>query len=789
VPSLEAPELHIRTDSGIVRVTPPTTTTIGRGADCDVVVADLRVSRRHLTVVYAQGDGWVVTDPGSVAGTFRGVERATRFVVESRLTLRLGDAESGPVVEFSVVTPMPTEDAAALSAVTVGRGADNDIVLPELFVSRHHADLRQVTTETWEVRDLGSHDGTYVDGRRVTSEIVTVGQDVVIGRSWLRATRGGWQVISRTGRPVLEAVGVSAILPSGQKILDDVSFSLDEGRLMAVVGTTGSGKSTLLKTLTGFRPPEVGEILVNGMNLYDDFAQLGRRIGYVPQDDILHPQLTMRRALDYAAELRFPADVNREERRHRVDEVMDELGLSDRANVPIERLSGGQRKRTSVAMELLTKPALLLLDEPTSGLDPGYEKAVMDLLRQLADGGRVVVVVTHSVQSLDLCDEVLFLAPGGRTAFSGPPAGALEFFDQSQYASVFQELETASPDRWAGGRQRRPSTRTIDSRWHDAMAGDAQGAPASPVAWWSQASTLSRRHLAILAADRRNLAYLAAEVLIPALLILALVGKSSFAPTPDTGARAARTLLGALAVSAAAVGAANSVREVVKELPVYYRERAVGLSRSAYLVSKAAVLGALTAIQVAILVFIATRGSGGPATSVWPGSPLLELIVDLALGGIAAMCLGLLISATVSSSEKAMALIPVVFIVMWLFSGMAVDLQSKPVMRILGYTTSANWSMSMAASSSSLYHIEDDALSLQSPPPVVATGQPAIPRDARWNPGMGNWMVGTIALIVLAAAALAAADWVLARKEPFARRSRRLNGGMKRRLLGALRPN
>ena len=136
-----------------------------------------------------------------------------------------------------------------------------------------------------------------------------------------------------------------------------------------------------------------------------------------------------------------------------------------------------------------------------------------------------------------------------------------------------------------------------------------------------------------------------------------------------------------------------------------------------------------------------------------------------------------------------MALIPVVFIVMWLFSGMAVDLQSKPVMRILGYTTSANWSMSMAASSSSLYHIEDDALSLQSPPPVVATGQPAIPRDARWNPGMGNWMVGTIALIVLAAAALAAADWVLARKEPFARRSRRLNGGMKRRLLGALRPN
>ena len=164
----------------------------------------------------------------------------------------------------------------------------------------------------------------------------------------------------------------------GQTILDDVSFSLAENTLIAIVGTTGSGKSTLLKTLTGFRPPEVGHILVNGLDLYEAFGELGRRIGYVPQDDILHPQLSTRRALEFGAELRFPVDVSREERRTRVQEVMVELGLADRANVAIDRLSGGQRKRTSVAMELLTRPNLLLLDEPTSGLDPGYEKSVME---------------------------------------------------------------------------------------------------------------------------------------------------------------------------------------------------------------------------------------------------------------------------------------------------------------------------------------------------------------------------------------------------------------------------
>jgi ABC-type multidrug transport system ATPase subunit len=562
---------------------------------------------------------------------------------------------------------------------------------------------------------------------------------------------------------LLSCLGASAILPDGQRILDDVDLALREGMMVAVVGPTGSGKSTLLKTLTGFRPPEEGIVLVGGQDLYAPGSDARKRIGYVPQDDILHPQLTVRQALRFGAELRFPPSVGRKEQQRRVDQVMAELGLTKRADVRIEKLSGGQRKRVSVAMELLTSPTLLFLDEPTSGLDPGYERSVMELLRKLAKAGRGVVVVTHSVQSLDLCDQVLFLAPGGVEAFFGPTNEALTFFGRSQYASVFQELEAAPSERWKRRRQRRRQTLGRDTQTKRAPAPTAAGV------WWRQLWTLCRRQLAILAADRRNLTYLLAEVLIPAILILAIVGSDSFVPNAEK-LHNARTLVGALAVSAAVIGSANAIREVVKELPVYYRERSVGLSRTSYLVSKMLVIGAITAVQVLILVLIATLGADGPDTSILPGSPLLELTVDIALGGIAAMALGLLISTMVSSSEKAMALVPVVFIVMWLFSGQAVDLQERPAMKVVGYATSANWSMSLAAGSTSLADIEDQAVAAANSALPPGTPGETVDHDPRWEHDERQWALGVLALLVLTGLCLAGAERMLARKEPFLRR-------------------
>ena len=198
------------------------------------------------------------------------------------------------------------------------------------------------------------------------------------------------------------------------------------------------------------RPADTGTVLYDNRDLYEDYAELRHRIGLVPQENILHTQLTARRALQYSAELRFPADSTAAERNARVTEVMEELGLSKHAETRADRLSGGQLKRMNVAQELLTRPSLLFLDEPTSGLDPGLDKSVMLQLRDLAHDGRTIIVVTHSVLNLMVCDRLLILAPGGRMAFYGPPGEALGYFGLPDWADLFQAFDLY-PDRdWAG---------------------------------------------------------------------------------------------------------------------------------------------------------------------------------------------------------------------------------------------------------------------------------------------------------------------------------------------------
>ena len=247
-----------------------------------------------------------------------------------------------------------------------------------------------------------------------------------------------------------------------------------------MVGPSGSGKSTLLGALSGLRPAQRGFVFYGGRDLYAHYEELRQRVGVVPQDDVLHLELTVARALDYAAELRFPADVPREERRGRVDEVLRELGLEGRRNVPIEQVSGGERKRVSVAVELLTKPSLLFLDEPTSGLDPGYERSLMELLRTLADGGRTVIVVTHSVQSIRLCDRVLVLALGGRAAYFGPAQLAPAYFGREDFQEVFQDLSADQTSIGPDGSALIPITSVTSPPSSVSLRQVASGSPLTP---------------------------------------------------------------------------------------------------------------------------------------------------------------------------------------------------------------------------------------------------------------------------------------------------------------------
>ena len=325
-------------------------------------------------------------------------------------------------------------------AMRIGRMPDNDLVLSDLNVSKRHAELRKSPTGSYEIVDLGSHNGTFVNGQQVSSQVLSEQDIVSIGNSTFRLKDG--ELIQFVDDGNITFTAQDLVVKAGSKVLlDHVTFPIPEKCLLGVIGPSGAGKSTLLGALTGMRPATTGTVLYDNRDLYQNYNELRYRIGLVPQESVLHTQLTARRALQYSAELRFPADTKADERDGRVDEVMGELGLTRHAQTRADRLSGGQLKRVNVAQELLTKPSLLFLDEPTSGLDPGLDKSVMEQMRDLAHDGRTVIVVTHSVDNLDTCDRLLVLVPGGRIAYYGPPEEGLAYFGQARWAEVFQAFE------------------------------------------------------------------------------------------------------------------------------------------------------------------------------------------------------------------------------------------------------------------------------------------------------------------------------------------------------------
>lgn len=537
--------------------------------------------------------------------------------------------------------------------------------------------------------------------------------------------------------PALSIRDVTVVLPSGAVVLDGVSFDVGPGQLIAVVGPTGAGKSTLVRAMTGQLAPTTGSVCVLGGDLYDHLELLRPRIGAVPQDDIVDRSLTVRQALGYGAELRLPPDATAEQRQHAVEDIIGRLGLSACADLPISSLSGGQRKRTSVALELLGDTAVLVLDEPTSGLDPGFEQSVMDLLRHLADSGKGVVVVTHSVASLDRCDQVVFLAPGGRLAYAGRPADALAAFGVPDLPSLFHQLDQ-------GPRGRRVDPSTVPQR-------PPRDAPPPAPVRWRQVSTLARRHAAAVRADRRNLTFLVAAPAVLAALVLAVVGPGALGRASGRDGSDPRILIGSLVVAACALGAANGVREIVREEALYRRERALGVSRHVYLLAKLVVMGSVTVAQCLLMVAITVVPAGAPFMGrVLP--TIVEIALAVSLSGIVALCIGLAVSAVVSSSEKALTVVPVIFVVSYLFSGASVDLESHPVLKMLSFFSPSGWGVAAAASSVDLPRMDH------------CRGGGGC--DARWSPELASWIVSLGGAVVLGIIALVLAEVALARKEP-----------------------
>ncbi|WP_431045102.1 FHA domain-containing protein [Streptomyces sp. P1-3] len=583
----------------------------------------------------------------------------------------------------------------------IGRALENELVVSDLQVSRHHAEFRALPDGRFEIVDLGSHNGTYVNGQPVRQQVIGPADIVGVGHSTFRLVGDRLEEFVDTGEVSFSARHLTVTVDGGKQILKDVSFGVPEKSLVAVIGPSGSGKSTLLKALTGYRPANQGDVLYDNRNLYKQFAELRQRIGLVPQDDILHKELSVKKALRYAAKLRFPGDTAAAEREARINEVLRELKLDIHAEKKVTSLSGGQRKRVSVALELLTKPSLIFLDEPTSGLDPGMDRDVMQLLRGLADDGRTVLVVTHSVAELALCDKLLVMAPGGSVAYFGPPEEALNFFGYETWADVFSAFENYRDYDWAG-RWRGSEHYRLYAADLDAVAPQSvhvQPPPArvaKPQSWGSQLWTLIRRYLSVIASDR---GFMALMVILPAVLgivstVIPAKNGLVHAPAPKHNSQAG-TVIMILVVGMCLSGAANSVRELIKERVIYERERAVGLSRSAYLMSKVIVLGLITACQGVIICAIGLPKRELPEEGlVLP--PFAELCVAIIAIGITAMMVGLVISSLVKTSEKTMPLLVMFAIVQIVFTGIMFQIYDSPGVEQVAWLMPARWAVAAA---------------------------------------------------------------------------------------------
>ncbi|NCJ05912.1 FHA domain-containing protein [Synechococcales cyanobacterium C] len=699
---------------------------IGREPDNHLVISETIVSRYHARIEPVK-EGYTLTDLSSANGT-----KLNDQVLTAQVPVRLS---SGDRIEIGSLTltfatevasppqaePVPKTqidsqepqtmmaapellDALAaapaehlslrnLNVLTIGRDPGNDCVIAHPTVSRFHARIER-KQGSFIVTDLGSSNGTYVNGKRVTTpQALRANDGVVIGpRRLVLNINETFTQISDEGNLRLDAVNLNKVVGKGVKLLQNISLSILPREFVAVLGTSGSGKSTLLDALNGLRPATSGQVLVNGVDLYRNFQSYATQLGYVPQKNIFHEDLTVAQVLDFAAQLRMPPDTTRRERQQRIQDVLGELGLAHRQGVPVKLLSGGQQRRVAIGVELLTKPSLFFLDEATSGLDPGTEADIMCLLRQLADQGRTILLITHATQNVHECDLLLYLTEGGRIAYFGPPDQILSYFQQ-HFSQQFQGIKVQDlsglyraldPEKNSSAPSPEQLTQTfLRSSFYQQYvvkrqqvaglsAADPSKAKRKPsktqqhhqVPAWRQFLILSARNLVVLAQDRGTLLLMLA--IAPLLGLLDFMAWKSDVFDLQTGsAGQAIIMLFVSALIAVMIGEITTMRELVKEDEIFRRERLYGLKLLPYILSKVWIAVLFSVYQAAaylVVKYLAIDLPGGWDV-IWP------MYVTTALAIMAGAMLGLFVSAISPNQNMAPLLMILVLVPQIIFSG------------------------------------------------------------------------------------------------------------------------
>lgn len=426
--------------------------TLGRDENQDVRLDVEGIANRHARVM-SEGSSYRIFDITPGKGVLVNGKPADSAVLRDGDNIRLQDA-SGQGINISYSNP--AERAMASASIgkvypfdkfpfVIGRDPNAGIKLEAMSISWRHTTIDQAPGGGHTLTDMGSENGTYLNDRRVTGTVKLTRDDVIRLDKIMFIYKGdGLQRLASVqqmqidGRDLEMTYTTGLIRKTAKNTLRDITISILPKEFVAIIGGSGSGKSTLLRALNGAARATGGKVLINGRDLYANYASYQPVIGYVPQYDIVQNTLTVRQVLTFAARLRFPNEPP-ESRAQRIERAIDDVELKDYEMQLVGSLSGGQRKRVSIALELMAEPGLLFMDEPSSGLDPGLDKSMMDLLRKLANQGHVVVVVTHTTLNIGLCDKLALVARGN-LAYFGPPREALTFFGVRDYPEIYNKV-------------------------------------------------------------------------------------------------------------------------------------------------------------------------------------------------------------------------------------------------------------------------------------------------------------------------------------------------------------
>ena len=626
--------------------------------------------------------------------------------------------------------------------VELGREIDpanyGSMQLDSPIVSRRHATITLNADRSHTLHDWSTN-GTFVNDLRVNRQVqLHNGDRIRIGPFSLLYQPAVLELADRGNQIRIDAAHlfrqVKDKTGAVRTILNDVSLSIEPGQLVALVGGSGAGKSTLMKTLLGIEPTTSGAVYLNGDNLHQHFNLYRSHLGYVPQDDIIHQNLTVAEVLMYACKLRLPPDINLPKI---VQRTLAQIKLTHVAQTFIRDLSGGQRKRVSIGVELLADPKLFFLDEPTSGLDPGLDREMMKLLRELADQGRTVILVTHATANLEVCDRVAFMARGGTLCYFGTPTAALAFFelpsdDFKYFADIYLKLDSGDTPC-----ELQNNVAAWAQKFHQSAA-VAQPAPPQPSAAAQLAkaptnSTSSLRQLQLLShrywqlawRDRNSLLLALGTGPIGIILIrLAIQGQDPLLHIqPASVMQAALTLKTLFIFSCVGiwVGISCAAQEIVKDGAIYARERLVNLGLVAYLGSKILVRSSIAILQTILIVATISIAFPAPSWHLLPWS--LGLFITNFCTLLSSICLGLLLSTVVSTENEANNALPLLMIPQIIFSGVLFDLA--------GISNQMSWLMLSRWSVSAYGTLVD--VNAMIPAPMTIPGQPPIPQPIQPN--------------------------------------------------------